>query len=507
MNSQSTHNALAAKLKTSVPVVLTEQSKHSVEKTESARSTLDEITDRLELFHSADNTAYATISDETGIKTLEVNKGPFADWLNYQFFRLTGKAIKKAALEETIGVLNAKAKFLGKQIEVYTRVAPYEDGVEIVHDLHSGSVVVVTSAQVSTKSRATSKFVKYPSNVSQVSPVASDKSMLLPLLRKYINATEQDLTLIVVWLLASFRTNVPCPLLLVQGEQGSAKSTLGKVLKSLLDPAKPDTRTLPSSERDLAIAAKNSHVLVYDNLSGITNAMSDALCRLVTGGGFATRKLQTDADEAIFDARRPMILNGIDDIAKRPDLLDRAISVHLPRISDSGRISECQFWSAFVNDKPQILGAIYQALSAIFATLPSVSLDTKPRMADFAIFGVAVERALDWEAGTFMQFYSAHSLDANERVLESDPLAIAIRECVSRLGSVEGTVTSVLNSLANCAGDDRDKRTWPTTRTLKKELLRLGPPLRKVGIGWSESRSSAARFISIFAIDTMMDSA
>jgi hypothetical protein len=75
------------------------------------------------------------------------------------------------------------------------------------------------------------------------------------------------------------------------------------------------------------IAAKNSHLLAFDNLSGLTAWLSDALCRLATGGSFAVRQLYTDDEEVLFEATRPILMNGIEDVISRPDLADRAIVV------------------------------------------------------------------------------------------------------------------------------------------------------------------------------------
>ena len=75
--------------------------------------------------------------------------------------------------------------------------------------------------------------------------------------------------------------------------------------------------------------------------------MSDALCRLSTGGGLSSRGLYTNSDEVILDATRPIILNGIEDIATRPDLADRSLVINLPRIpKHKGRL-ERDLWDEF----------------------------------------------------------------------------------------------------------------------------------------------------------------
>jgi len=54
-----------------------------------------------------------------------------------------------------------------------------------------------------------------------------------------------------------------------------------------------------------------------------------APCRLASGGSFAVRQLYSDDDEVLFQASRPILLNGIEDVIRRPDLADRAIFLTL----------------------------------------------------------------------------------------------------------------------------------------------------------------------------------
>src|SRR5436190_23098746 len=114
-------------------------------------------------------------------------------------------------------------------------------------------------------------------------------------LTSFLNLPGQDdLVLVTTWLLGALRHGGPYPLLVISGEQGSAKSVLSKMLRALVDPNVAPIRTLPREERDLFIAANNGHVLTFDNLSGLPAWLSDTLCRLASGGGFAVRQLYTD---------------------------------------------------------------------------------------------------------------------------------------------------------------------------------------------------------------------
>src|ERR1019366_4555102 len=152
-------------------------------------------------------------------------------------------------------------------------------------------------------------------------------------LREFINAQdERHFILMTSWLMGTFLPKGAFPVLLIQALQGSAKSGTTTILRNLVDPVTVPLSALPRDERELAISANNSGIVAFDNVSGLPQWLSDALCRIATGAGFRTRTLHTDSDEQLFETRRPVVMNGIDDLAVRADLLDRGIGVYLKRI-------------------------------------------------------------------------------------------------------------------------------------------------------------------------------
>lgn len=225
------------------------------------------------------------------------------------------------------------------------------------------------------------------------------------MLHPFLNLkSDADFVLVITWMLAVLRDRGPYPVIVLSGEQGSAKSTFCAILRSLLDPNTAPLRALPRDDRDLFIAASNAHVIAFDNLSGLPAWISDTLCRLAAGGGFAVRQLYTDEDEVLFDAARPIILNGIEDIVTRPDLADRAILLTLEPIPEKRRRPEKELWAAFEVDRPRILGALLDAVAEGLKRLPETRLERLPRMADFALWATACETVL-WRAGTFWEAY------------------------------------------------------------------------------------------------------
>jgi hypothetical protein len=185
--------------------------------------------------------------------------------------------------------------------------------------------------------------------------------------------------LVVAWALACLRNRGPYPVMVLSGEQGSAKSTFAAILRALLDPNTAPLRALPREDRDLFIAANNGHVLAFDNVSGLPAWISDTLCRLATGGGFAVRQLYTDQDEVLFDAARPVILNGIEDIVTRPDLADRAVFLTLEPIPEERRRPEAALRAAFEVERARIIGVLLDAVVEGLKCMPETHLPNRHR--------------------------------------------------------------------------------------------------------------------------------
>jgi hypothetical protein len=321
----------------------------------------------------------------------------------------------------------------------------------------------------------------------------------LDTLRPYLNASRnEDFVLLVLWIVAALRHGGPYPVLVLSGAHGTAKSTTSDVLRELVDPNSASLRPIPREERDLFVTAKHSHVLAFDNLSSVPPWLSDSLCRLATGGGHAARKLYTDEEEVLFDAQRPVIVNGIEQLVTRADLAERAIFIQLEQISPEHRLSEHELLANFEKDRASIFGALLEMMVQGLRTLPEIKPRKLPRMADFALWAMACEGA-EWRGGTFEQAYSRNREETVESVVDSDPVASAVQELTARTmrtmrtqdsphGRVyevwAGTASELLSELVTIAIDNMEKdRNWPmTAKELSNRLARATPFLRERGI-------------------------
>ena len=322
---------------------------------------LCECAEDAQLFHTPDDEAYAQVPLDNHHEIWLLRSTGFKRWLIRAFYKLHGKPPSNKALQDAVGYLEAKAQFDSPEFPVFVRVAERRGAIYIDLCNAQWEAVEITSEGWRVVSDPPVRFRR--SKGMQALPCPA-RGGSLTLLRGFINIGDDDnWRLCLAWLIAACRPTGPYPILSLHGEQGSAKSTTERLLRKTIDPSAALVRTPAREERDLVIAGSNSWVLAYDNVSGLPPWLSDALCRVATGGGFSTRQLYTDADEVFFAATRPIILNGIDYIADRPDLADRALILNLPSIDEFHRREEKDLYAEFENKLPQILGALYDAVS------------------------------------------------------------------------------------------------------------------------------------------------
>jgi len=454
-----------------------------------------------ELFHTPDGKGFADLDINGHRETWPIRARGFRHWLNRQFFEATGGAPSSEALQSAVNVIEARAHFDAPERLVYIRVGGLDGRLYLDLGDETWRAVEIDAAGWRVIDNPPVRFRRAAGMQPLPMPVPGGS---VETLRSFLNVqSDSDFVLVVAWALAVLRNRGPYPVIVLSGEQGSAKSTFSGILRALLDPNTAPLRVLPREDRDLFIAAINGHVLAFDNVSGLRAGISDTLCRLATGGGFAVRQLYSDQDEVLFDAMRPMILNGIEDIVTRPDLADRALFLTLEPIPEEGRRPEQELWAAFEAERPRILGVLLDAVVEGLKRLPETQLEKLPRMADFALWATACETAL-WPAGTFWSAYCDNRDEAVENVIDADSVATAVRAIMATRTEWTGTASDLLSNLAEVAGERVAKsRTWPgNPKALANRLRRAATFLRKVGIEISFRREGRARSRTILITTT-----
>jgi hypothetical protein len=433
-------------------------------------------------FKSPDDTAYAAIEIDGHRETWAIRSRGFKQWLIYRYFTETGRAPNSDALNQAQATVSAMAQFGGVEAKVFIRTAERDGKLYVDLADKDWRAVEIDACGWRVVERPPVNFTRPRGMLSLPDPEGGGS---IDDLRPFLNLREEgDFVMVVAWLLAALRPTGPYPLIALAGAPGAAKSTSAKILRGLVDPNASSLRSVPKDERDVFIAASNSAMLVLDNLSSIPAWLSDALCRVATGGGFSTRALHTDGDEMLFDVVRPVIITGVGDVIARADLADRALTVTLTSVTDEVRRTEGGFMPAFERARPRILGALFDAMVLGLAELPNVKLKRLPRMADFIVWTRACEGRF-WTPGTIQEVFNRNLTDAAEAVIESDAVALAVLAYLKANPEPwEGPTSEAYARLAPFApeGSIRDKR-FPLAPAALTNRLRLAQPaLAKRGV-------------------------
>ena len=452
---------------------------------------LIEMAGRLEAFHDKDMKAYVA-TNEGGRRVLPVRSQDFRRWLSREFFEKYGKGCNNNAVADALNTIEASAIHRGGEEAVFLRVA--NTGNRLYLDLcdEAGRVVEIGPDGWTIRHDATVNFIRKPGMMPFPEP---ERGGNVDQLRPFLNIHPEDFPLVIGWILGALRGKGPFPVMVLQGEQGTGKSTTSRVLRSFVDPSSVPLRNPPREVRDLLVSAINNWLPCLDNLSGLAPEFSDALCRLSTGGGMDSRALYSDTEQVLIDIQRPVLVNGIDDIAARPDLSERSIILTLPVIDPTQRRQESAFWNEFEAVKAGVFGAILDALAGAWRLAPFTHLSRLPRMGDIAVWATAAESALGWKPGTFMAAYDNNQQHAIEAGIEASPVGSTLLDLLAGCRQWTETPSELYATLTERAGLMAKSKAWPqSTKGLKNILHRLAPSLRRMGITYTQEENHARRY-------------
>lgn len=442
------------------------------------------------LFHDGGGDPYAVVGVGSRAAVLRVDGIEYREMLGREYYGLTGRGANRNAIADAVGTLTAMAKFDGPVEPVFLRVAPVDDGIAIDLGGATSDAVIVT-ADCWRIGPAPVRFRRAGKAAAMPRPIRAAPAEFARLWR-HVNVEPSDRVLVASWLLAALRPVGPYPIALLIGEQGTGKTLASRVLKRLVDPSMSPLRAPPRDTRDLLVAAASSRVLALDNLSGANAELADSLCRLSTGGALAGRKLYTDDEELLVEIQRPVILNGIDDPATRPDLADRCLHLLLPPLR--ARQTEADLSRQFESDAPLILGALLNGMVLAQRDHASINLQPLPRMADFAQWAAAGLPALGFAPGEFVAAYQRNRAELMETAIDASPVASALVRFMDGRDRWTGSAAALLSLLS----DGATSPAWPrSAKGLIGALRRLAPALRSVGIEAVHRRETTGNVLDV----------
>ena len=429
-------------------------------------------------FHTPEFKEFAALQVDGHMETLALKGQAVRRWLASLYRQATGGSVPGSqAIQDALTALQGHAVYEGDEEDVHVRIAGHEGAIYIDLGDRDWRVVKISTEGWEVLDVAPVYF-RRPRGML---PLPEPKSGSVDALRPFLNtASDADFRLLVTTLATFFFPDGPFVILVVTGEQGSCKSFLTRLVRDLIDPSAAPLRTLSCNTRDLMISATNAWTLNFDNVSTVQDWMSDALCGLSTGTGFATRELYTDSEEAIFTAARPIILNGISSFVTRGDLADRALTITLPQVPEGERRPDDVINDEFARARPCIFGGVLDLVVEVLRRERTVQVANYPRMATFARRGYAMAPLVGWTGDDFLVAYRDRMRDAGGDVLDSSLIAGLLIALVRDKGPWEGTATELLSEMNSRASETmRKSRLWPrAANALSNEVKRLSPTLR-----------------------------
>ena len=443
---------------------------------------LMKLCSKLEIWNCKGRT-YATVFIDGIRQNLKLDSTAFRNYCNRVFDSVHHTTPGKDTIASVIDTLTARCQ---SEVETYKRVARVENTIWIDICNDRWEAIEIDSDGWRIVQNPPVKFLRTPNSGALPNPKNGGN---IESLKPLCATTDEGWLLLKGWILQCFQGFGPYVICIINGEQGSAKSSVSAILKRFVDPLKSANKSAaPRNDTDLSVDCENEFCVLYDNVSFIPMWLSDALCRIATGGGLKTRQLYTNGEQYVFDACAPIVLNGIPDFAENGDLLSRAMIVSQPVIDEDERKTEVELKQQLLQSESDIMGGICTMISAglrNYNTLPELKL---PRMADSVKWVTAC-----FGNNSFLDEFVANQADSFDIGIEASPIAPAIIRMVNERGKWSGTASELMNMVKV---DTLDQNYPKGVKAFGSRLKRDLPLLRKYLIV-NKGRSHGKQFYDL----------
>jgi hypothetical protein len=390
------------------------------------------------LFKDEFSLPYALVKIKNHFEVLSIESKKFKRYLsNLYYDNNDQKTANSGAIETAISALAAKSIFEGQTIQLHLRIAwvNSETKDSIIYDLTDENRRCIKISKGEgwkiIDNQIEILFKRYGHQLPQLEPSPDyDEKVFDKFVDSMNLSNESDKILVKVWIISLLIPEIPIPMALPYGPEGSAKYTFQRKIKSLIDPSSLDLLSIYNDKTQLIQQLSHNFLCFYDNVRYEPGWLSDEVCRAITGGAFSKRELFTDDEDIPYKYKKRMSFSGINIIFKEADALDRSIRFELERLDPKKKMTEEQIENELMQQIPQLLGYILDVLAKALDIKDSIVLEEKPRMVDFAVWGEAIARALGYEPLEFLNAYFENIGKQKIEILENDPFTEAISKFI-----------------------------------------------------------------------------
>lgn len=302
------------------------------------------------------------------------------------------------------------------------------------------------------------------------------------------------------WLVAQVFPETARPMIYFLGSQGSGKTTRGLMLANVLEPQTEMGSVLKRSERENNPVAKANYILTADNMTKMSEDVSNWLCSLVTGHRVVERKLYTNADTVAYSLKRTGIFTGkIKPNGLESDAEERMIFLEFERMTVSRIRADDDLMADLREAHPRILGAVLDDMADVLGTLADITTeDTQGyRFVNFAKVFAAMDRV---DRPGYIDALNREATESlTERVFDEPVLVALLRTIAGEDGEWSGTAAELLLGMARWAPDDAGKpgrAWWPASpKALGTHLRNQQHALSLAGLRIEFRKSNGSRLI------------
>jgi hypothetical protein len=452
---------------------------------------------------------YLELPDSEGRGNFPIQSQKVRNWLVMLYAQFTNQIVDDSSAKKALNLLAYAASISDERYELHLRFAYYKGAVYV--NLRNPSQEIITI------NKDGFKVLKIPpvpmfkiANHLLALPYPIPGGDIKVLLQFANIADPAEQLLFLVDIVITFLP-VAAPIRLIVGPKGSAKTTLASLRKKLTDPSSAELLRLPDSEAQAIEIINHNQYMVFDNVSKISESLSNLLCQVVTGGSYMKRKLYTDSDSIIYNFKGFRIdLTATKNIINQPDLLDRSRLIELnERILDRDRIPESEFWNRFEAIKPKLLGAIFDLISKAMGIYPTVNPEALPRLADYGKWGEALAIAMGHPPGYFLKCFFENQQRQSLELMDADPVAKVLKVWLNTVETeikdgltvryFKGSATELFQKFRELLIKHRySHKDFPrSAQSLSRALGNIASDLSSEGIEIHPGKSGGLRYIEI----------
>lgn len=453
------------------------------------------------LFLDQDKTPFARIDTGPKDKSVEIESREFSDIVRGMIYKEYKTTISDSIMKEAASMLRAEAISLGKTYELNHRVAQIGD--KVYYNLQNTTDLIV---EIDENGWRIVRGVDHPflfmdgQGIEQVIP---ERGGDLRDFLKFVNIKDKDEQMLFLSTLpVRMVRNIDQAIIYFHGPAGSAKTTALKMVKNLLDPSVAPISLPIRNEDDLLVSLNKTWVFANDNISEISNRLSDLMCTMATGADRSKRKLYTDSEVSVVRIKNPAYLTGVNVEAYKSDLLSRILLFKTEIINREERRSGTEIEEEFQKAKPYLLGAIFDTLSEAMRLKKEIPQNTQFRMYDFSLWGAACAESLGYSAESFEMALRQSVLLRAYDAIYSLSVGRVLLKYLQENGFFEGTVSNLLDELksyqSNSGHSEYIEGVANNPASLGKKLREIENSLDAIGVTVDLSkRTNTERLISL----------